>query len=47
VTSAAVVALMVGAIGYHLKARDKISAVLPAVITALVAIALLALSFTA
>ena len=38
---------MVGAIGYHLKARDKISAVLPAVITALVAIALLALSFTA
>ena len=47
VTAAAVVALMVGAIGYHLKARDKISAVLPAVITACAAIALLALALAA
>ena len=47
VTAAAVVALMVGAIGYHLKARDKISAVLPAVFTGLVAIAVLALAIVA
>jgi hypothetical protein len=47
VTTAAIVALMVGAIGYHVKARDKISAVLPAVITAGVAIALLALALVA
>ena len=44
VTAAAVVLLMAGAIGYHLKARDKAAAVLPAVITGLVAIALLALT---
>jgi DoxX-like family len=43
VTAAAVVLLMVGAIGYHLKARDKAAAVLPAAITALAAIGLLAL----
>jgi DoxX-like protein len=44
VTAAAVVLLMAGAIGYHLKARDKIGAALPAVITAGAAIALLALA---
>jgi uncharacterized membrane protein YphA (DoxX/SURF4 family) len=47
VTAAAIVALMVGAIGYHRKARDKIGAALPAVITAAVAIALLALALAA
>ncbi len=44
VTAAAVVLLMAGAIGYHLKARDKVAAVLPAVITGLAAIALLSLT---
>ena len=44
VTAAAVVLLMVGAIGYHLKARDKVAAVLPAAITALAAIAVPALA---
>ena len=43
-TAGAVVVLMGGAVGYHLKARDKVGAVLPAVITALVAIALLSLA---
>lgn len=47
VTAAAVVLLMVGAIGYHVKARDKFAAVLPALITALVAIALLILEVIA
>jgi hypothetical protein len=47
VTAAAVVALMVGAVGYHLKARDKVAAVLPAVFTGLVAIAVLALAIVA
>jgi DoxX-like family len=44
VTAAAVVLLMAGAIGYHLKARDKVAAVLPAVITGLAAAALLSLA---
>ena len=47
VTAAAVVLLMVGAVGYHLKARDKVAALLPAVITGLVAIAVLALAIKA
>jgi hypothetical protein len=47
VTAAAVVLLMVGAIGYHLKARDKVAAVLPPVITGLVAVGLLALAIAA
>jgi uncharacterized membrane protein YphA (DoxX/SURF4 family) len=47
VTAAAVVLLMVGAIGYHLKPRDKAAAVLPAVITGLAAIALLVLTILA
>jgi uncharacterized ion transporter superfamily protein YfcC len=44
VTAAAVILLMVGAFGYHLKAGDKSPAVLPAVITGFGAVALLALS---
>jgi DoxX-like family len=44
VTVAAVILLMVGAIGSHLKAGDKGAAVLPAVITGLAAIALLVLT---
>jgi hypothetical protein len=44
VTAAAVILLMVGAIGSHLKAGDKGPSVLPAVITGFVAVALLALS---
>lgn len=44
VTAAAVVVLMVGAIGYHAKAHDKVGAALPAVITALIALALLFLT---
>ena len=47
VTAAAVVVLMVGAVGYHLKARDKIAAVLPAVVTGLIAIAVMALAIVA
>ena len=44
VTAAAVILLMVGAVGSHLKAGDKGAAVLPAVVTGCVAVALLALS---
>jgi uncharacterized membrane protein YphA (DoxX/SURF4 family) len=44
VTAAALVLLMVGAIGSHLKAGDKGVPVLPAVITGLAAIALLILA---
>ena len=40
VTAAAVVLLMAGALGYHLKARDKGAVLLPAAITGLTAIAL-------
>jgi uncharacterized membrane protein YphA (DoxX/SURF4 family) len=47
VTAAAVCVLMAGAIGYHLKARDKLPAMLPAVITAAAAIAVLVLSVAA
>ena len=44
VTSVAVVVLMAGAAGYHLKARDKVTALLPAALTGLAAIALLVLT---
>jgi DoxX-like family len=44
VTAAAIIILMVGAVRSHLKADDNGPAVLPAVITGFVAIALLALS---
>ncbi len=47
VTGAAVCLLMCGALGYHLKVRDKISAMLPAVLTAGVAIAVVALAAAA
>jgi DoxX-like family len=40
VTAAAVVLLMAGALGYHLKARDNGVALLPAAITGLAAVAL-------
>jgi hypothetical protein len=39
VTGAAVCMLMCGAVGYHIKARDKVSAMLPAVLTAVLAVA--------
>ncbi|MEE3066676.1 MAG: DoxX family protein [Actinomycetota bacterium] len=44
VTAAGLVALMIGAIGYHLKARDTGAAVAPAVITGLASTALLVLA---
>ena len=44
VTAAAVVLLMAGALGYHLKARDDVAAMLHAVITGLAAVALLLLT---
>ena len=44
VTAAAVVLLMAGALGYHLKARDKGAVLFPAAITGLAAIALLVLT---
>lgn len=43
VTGAAVCLLMCGAISYHIKAKDKVSAMLPAVVTAAVAIAVVVL----
>ena len=43
VNAAAIILLMVGAVGSHLKAGDKGPAVLPAAITGFAAIALLAL----
>ena len=39
VTAVAVFLLMSGAVGYHIKAGDKLSLVLPAVLTALLAVA--------
>jgi hypothetical protein len=47
VTAAAVCALMAGALGYHIKAHDKFSAILPAVITGAAAVALLVLTVAA
>jgi hypothetical protein len=43
-TAAAVCLLMCGALGYHVKAADKVAAMLPAVSTAAVAIAVVALA---
>jgi hypothetical protein len=43
VTAAAVILLMVGALGYHLKARDNAQAMLPAVLTAAAAVAVVLL----
>jgi hypothetical protein len=47
VTAAAVVLLMAGALGYHLKARDKGAVLLPAAITGLAAVALVLLTIVA
>ncbi|MGO9734793.1 DoxX family protein [Mycobacterium sp.] len=47
VTAAAVVLLMAGAVGYHLKARDYGVALLPAAITGLAAVALVVLTIAA
>jgi hypothetical protein len=44
VTGAAVCLLMCGAIGYHIKAKDKVSAMLPAIVTAAVAIVMVVLA---
>lgn len=44
VTAAAILILMAGALGYHLKARDKVTVLLPAALTGLAAIALLVLT---
>jgi len=44
VTGAAVCLLMCGAIGYHIKAHDKIMAMLPAVVTAAVAVVIVVLA---
>ena len=46
-TAAAVVLLMAGALGYHLKARDKVTVLLSAAITGLAAAALLLLTIVA
>jgi hypothetical protein len=46
VTGAAVCLLMAGAVGYHVKAADKVTAALPAVVTAAVAVAVIALGAT-
>ena len=47
VTSAAVCLLMCGAIGYHVKAKDKVLVMVPAVVTAAVAIAAVVLAVNA
>jgi uncharacterized membrane protein YphA (DoxX/SURF4 family) len=47
VTAAAVCLLMVGAIGYHRKARDKPPALLPAALTGLAALALIPVTVVA
>ena len=47
VTAAAVVLLMAGALSYHLKARDKVTALLPAAITGVAAVALVLLKIAA
>lgn len=43
--AAGVVLLMVGAVAQHLKVRDKATALIPAVVTGLAAVALMALTF--
>ena len=47
VTAAAVCLLMAGALGYHAKARDKVPAMLPAIVTEIAAIAVLVLTVLA
>ena len=47
VTGAAVCLLMGGAVSYHIKANDKVSAMFPAVLTATVAIAVVLLAASA
>jgi DoxX-like family len=47
VTAAAVVILMAGALGYHLRARDKRAVLLPAAVTGLAAVALVLLTIVA
>jgi hypothetical protein len=47
VTGAAVCVLMCGAVGYHVKAGDKILAMVPALVTAAIAIAVVVLATTA
>ncbi|AGB22736.1 hypothetical protein Mycsm_02397 [Mycobacterium sp. JS623] len=44
VTAAAVCVLMCGAVGYHVKAKDNVAAVLPAVLTAAASVAVIALA---
>ena len=44
ITTAAVIALMVGAVAYHLRAKDPLTAALPAAVTAAAAAATLALA---
>jgi hypothetical protein len=44
VTGAAVCLMMCGAVGYHAKAKDNIVAMVPAILTAAVAIAVVALA---
>lgn len=44
VTGAAVLLLMCGAVSYHLKARDNITAMLPAVVTAALSVAVVLLA---
>jgi len=47
VTAAAIMLVMAGAVGYHLKARDKGVALLPAAVTGLAAVALAVLTIAA
>jgi hypothetical protein len=46
ITAAAVIALMIGAIAYHLRAKDPLTATLPAAVTAAAAMAVLPLTLT-
>jgi hypothetical protein len=46
-TAAAIVLLMAGAVGYHLKARDSGVKLLPAAVTGLAAVALVVLTIAA
>ncbi len=43
VTAVAVIALMIGAVRYHVRARDPLSAALPALVTATLAVSLIVL----
>lgn len=44
VTAAAVCVLMCGAVGYHVKAKDNVAAMLPAVLTAAASVAVIVLA---